>query len=183
MTKCAPNDRSATNLALFRLAIRDRLFVSMPLRAFAPTPPIPAGGQAVLTITYAPKALGKDSAILTFPQSGPCQDAAVSVTLVGLGIKNTTKEVVSAGGYSLDQSYPNPTNGNTSFTYVTPKETEVRLTLVDLTGKLIRTLVTGNVSQGEHTLTFDASNLPSGLYVYVLESGSTRLARQMVLAK
>ena len=97
-------------------------------------------------------------------------------------MKGSVKET-STEGFSLEQSYPNPTQGNTWFTYTTPRETEISVKLVDLTGNLIRTLITGRVSEGQHTVNFDAGTLPSGTYVYVLESGSIRLVRQLILTK
>jgi hypothetical protein len=131
---------------------------------------------------FAPTKLGNASAILTFPSAGPCENAPVSVTLNGEGIVNSVNEI-SAEGFSLEQSYPNPTQGNANFTYSTPRETEVRIALVDLTGKLIRTLITGRVSEGQHIVSFDARDLASGTYIYLLESGSTRLVRQFILTK
>jgi hypothetical protein len=139
-------------------------------------------GQIVLQMQFAPTKLGNASAILTFPNAAPCQNAPISVTLNGEGIVNSVK-VTSSEGFSLDQSYPNPTQGNTWFTYSTPRETEISVKLVDMTGKLIRTLITGRVSDGLHTVNFDARDLPSGTYVYVLESGNTRLVRQLILTK
>ena len=147
--------------------------------------PIPAGGTAVVTVEFHPPvgSAGQDFiANIKWPNAGPCGNA-LSVDLNGHSIVSSVKETANAEGFILDQSYPNPTQGKANFSYVTPKETEVRITLVDLTGKLIRTLISGRVSQGEHTVNFDASNLPSGTYMYILESGSTRLIRQIILTK
>ena len=140
-----------------------------------------SNGAIVAHMQFAPTVLGNATAKLTFPNAGPCGNT-VSIDLSGTGVVNSVSETASEG-FTLNQSYPNPTHGNANFTYITPKETEVRITLVDLTGKFIRTLISGRVSEGEHTVNFDASNMPSGTYMYVLESGSTRLIRQLILAK
>ena len=96
---------------------------------------------------------------------------------------NGVEQSASADGFILNQSYPNPSVGMTNFTYTTPRETEVRISLVDLTGKSIRTLISGRVSEGQHSVNFDAKDLPSGTYLYMLESQNTRLVRQMILTK
>ena len=151
--------------------------------SIVPTP-IPAGGSATVYMTFHP-ALNTQgqtlTAIITWPNAGPCGNA-LSIELSGKSTQSSVNETASEG-FILDQSYPNPTAGNTWFTYSTPRETEVRITLVDLTGKLVRTLITGRVSQGQHLVNFDVSNLASGTYVYVFESGSTRLVRQLILAR
>ena len=145
--------------------------------------PIPANGQGVVTIEFSPTDQISYVSNLTFPNSGPCQDVAITLDLSGLGVVNAVEPTASADGFILEQSYPNPSQGITNFTYTSPRETEVRISLVDLSGKLIRTLISGRVSEGMHTVNFDAKNMPSGTYVYVLKSGSTRLVRQLILTK
>jgi len=141
--------------------------------------------QAIVTMTFHPP-LGSQgttrTASVSWPLGGPCQADTLNVTLNGSSVQSSVKETVSEG-FSLAQSYPNPTQGKASFTYTTPNETEVRITLVDLTGRLVRTLVNGRVSAGEYTVNIDVSNLPSGTYMYMLESGSTKLVRQIILTK
>jgi hypothetical protein len=148
--------------------------------------PIPAGGSAVVTVEFHPdwKPDGKHYiAEISWPNGGPCEVTTLKVPLDGLSIPSSVKDIVSSEGFSLDQSYPNPTHGKVAFTYVTPRETEVRIALVDMTGKLIETLISGRVSEGEHNVSFDAAKYPSGTYIYLLESGSVKLARQLVLTK
>jgi len=146
----------------------------------------PVGTVPNQTVTvkmqFQARTIGTFTGKLTFPNAEPCQNAPVSVDLSANTVVGSVKET-SAEGFSLDQSYPNPTQGNTWFTYTTPRETEVTVALYDMTGKLIRTLITGRVSEGQHTVNFDARDLTSGTYVYVLESGSTRLVRQLILTK
>jgi hypothetical protein len=137
--------------------------------------------QVIIKMRFESKTIGNFTAKVTFPNAGPCGNV-ISVDLSGTIITGSVKET-TADGFSLDQTYPNPTQGNTNFTYTMPSESEVRITLVDLTGRLVRTLITGRVSQGEHLVNFDISNLPSGTYMYVLESGSTRLVRQLILTR
>ncbi|MEP7234906.1 MAG: T9SS type A sorting domain-containing protein, partial [Ignavibacteriota bacterium] len=123
------------------------------------------------------------SAELTFPNAGPCQEQAVTVALNGEGIVNSVASTISNGGFSLGSNYPNPFVRATTFEYTLPKESVVRITLSDMTGKLVRELASGRISEGSHTLTFDASGLASGTYIYTLESGAIRLSKSMVLSK
>ena len=147
--------------------------------------PIPAGGQATVYMTFHPP-LGSQGQTLTaniaWPNGGPCGDS-LSVDLNGESIQSSVNETASSDGFVLEQTYPNPTQGKATFNFTTPRETQVRIALVDLTGRLIRTLITGRVSEGQHSVNFDARDLPSGTYVYMLESGSIRLVRQLILTR
>ena len=89
----------------------------------------------------------------------------------------------TTSGFSLSQNFPNPFSGTSSFSYTTPKETEVKLSVRDMTGKQVKILIEGRVSEGLHQVNFDAGNLPSGSYLLILESGSTQLTKEMILAK
>ncbi|HYM21500.1 MAG TPA: T9SS type A sorting domain-containing protein, partial [Candidatus Kapabacteria bacterium] len=86
-------------------------------------------------------------------------------------------------GFSLGQNYPNPFAATTTFTYTTPTEAPVELTLSDLTGRTIRTITSGKVSAGAHEITINADELASGTYIVSLSSGAVRLNRQMVVTK
>jgi flagellar hook assembly protein FlgD len=136
-------------------------------------------------IQFAPTAIGTANAELTFPNSGPCQDAAVVIDFSGQGIVNAVQPTVTADGFSLGQNYPNPFVNSTTFNYSIPNNEEdiIKITLTDMTGKTVKTLISGAVSGGDHSVTFDASQLSSGTYVYRLESGATRLSKVLVLSK
>ncbi|MEI8135489.1 MAG: choice-of-anchor D domain-containing protein [bacterium] len=155
-------------------------FVSM-----VPPAPLAPGASATVTIAFHPPYGTKGKSFvanIAWPNGGPCQNAPVSVDLKGNSIVSAVKEVAS-NGFSLEQSYPNPTQGKTSFTFVTPTESEVRITLVDLTGRTLETLISGRVSGGEHLVNFDASHLTSGTYIYMFESGATKLSKQFIVTK
>jgi hypothetical protein len=88
------------------------------------------------------------------------------------------------GSYQLHQNYPNPFNPVTTIAFDLPKQGEVTLAVYNVLGQRVATLLDGaRVPAGTHHVPFDASGLPSGMYVYVLEWAQGREARSMVLLK
>ena len=96
-----------------------------------------------------------------------------------------SNEVVNQlpNGYALDQNYPNPFNPTTNINYSLQKAGHVTLKVYDMTGREIATLVNGRMNAGAHTVTFNASNLSSGVYIYALEANGVRLTNRMTLIK
>lgn len=84
---------------------------------------------------------------------------------------------------TLEQNAPNPFTFATDISFSLPLPARVRLVVYDNLGRAVKTIVEGEREAGRHTLTFDASGLPSGMYVYRLESGSERLTRGMFIVK
>jgi hypothetical protein len=84
---------------------------------------------------------------------------------------------------SLHANYPNPFNPFTMIGYALPEAMEVRLEVFDALGRRVATLVDGFRQTGRHESAFDATDLPSGLYVYRLTAGEVVEARTMVVLK
>ncbi|MEN9838736.1 MAG: hypothetical protein RL177_215 [Bacteroidota bacterium] len=93
------------------------------------------------------------------------------------------RDNVRADGFALSQNYPNPFNPSTSISYTLPEAGMTTLKVYDMLGREVATLVNGVVSQGTHSVTFNASNLGSGVYMYELRSGNTRITNKMTLMK
>ncbi|XWN37234.1 MAG: lamin tail domain-containing protein [Balneola sp.] len=85
--------------------------------------------------------------------------------------------------FVLKQNYPNPFNPSTNITFVLPKSAKVQLTVYNMLGQKVETLVDGNLTSGSHTVRFEASNLSSGIYIYQLRTPTTSLTQRMVLVK
>lgn len=85
--------------------------------------------------------------------------------------------------FSLDQNYPNPFNPQTTISYTLDETAFVRLTVYDVIGKEIATLVSEEKPSGDHRLTFEAGRLNSGVYVYRIEAGDHTAMKRMVLLK
>lgn len=86
-------------------------------------------------------------------------------------------------GFALNQNYPNPFNPSTTLSFSVPKSQNVRLSVYDLTGREVKMLVNGVVEAGAHQVTFDATSLTSGVYLYRLESDGYRMTQKMTLVK
>lgn len=95
---------------------------------------------------------------------------------------------ISTGGFSileykLFDNYPNPFNPRTKITYSIKEEGLVTLKIYDVLGKEIATLVNENKPSGNYEAEFDASQLPSGIYIYKLQAGSFISSKKMLLLK
>ncbi|MBI1805223.1 MAG: T9SS type A sorting domain-containing protein, partial [Ignavibacteriae bacterium] len=85
--------------------------------------------------------------------------------------------------FALNANYPNPFNPSTLISYNLPEESNAHLVVYNLLGQQVATLVDGLQSAGEHSVTFDASGLSSGLYYYKLEAGKNVQVNKMMLLK
>jgi hypothetical protein len=85
--------------------------------------------------------------------------------------------------YFLLQNYPNPFNPETKISYSIKEEGLVTLKVYDVLGKEVATLVNENKPAGNYEVDFNASQLPSGIYIYKLQAGSFIEAKKMLLTK
>ncbi len=86
--------------------------------------------------------------------------------------------------FALEQNYPNPFNPKTIIRFELAKTSVVTLKVFDILGREVATLIDGQkINSGLHQSEFDASKLPSGIYLYRLEAGTFIQARRMLLIK
>jgi hypothetical protein len=85
--------------------------------------------------------------------------------------------------FSLSQSYPNPFNPQTTISYSLPKASDVSLDIFDILGRKIETLQSGHQDAGVHSVTWNASDAPSGIYFYRLKAGERSETNRMLLIK
>jgi hypothetical protein len=105
----------------------------------------------------------------------------------GSAALSLTDESVPAT-FSLEQNYPNPFNPSTVIAFGIPTNSHVRLTVFNLLGQEVQTLVDGNMSAGTHEVTWDGTNssgssVASGVYFYRVEAGQNVETRKMMLLK
>jgi hypothetical protein len=105
----------------------------------------------------------------------------ISYSAVATDINEATEELPTS--VRLNHNYPNPFNPTTQIQFSLPTSENVRLDVFNTVGQLVATVVNGSYTAGEHTVTFDASTLSSGLYVYRLQTSSVTLTKKMTLMK
>ncbi len=86
-------------------------------------------------------------------------------------------------GFTLRQNYPNPFNPSTTISYRLSAFSHVKLTVFNALGQEVRTLVNERQSAGIHTVRFNGANLPSGVYMYTLQSGNRQQSLRAILSK
>ncbi len=87
------------------------------------------------------------------------------------------------GNYSLSQNYPNPFNPATKIRFNLPKNSEVRLSVFDMTGREVETLVNGVFPAGTFEADWNPAELSSGIYFYTLKTNGFTDTKKMILVK
>jgi hypothetical protein len=85
--------------------------------------------------------------------------------------------------YALNQNYPNPFNPSTAIKFSLPEISDVKLTVYDITGREIAVLVNEQMTAGFYSITWNAVNLTSGIYIYKLETNNFVDVKKMILLK
>lgn len=85
--------------------------------------------------------------------------------------------------FHLAQNYPNPFNPSTTISFQLLVPGNVTLKVYNLLGKEVAALLNGRMDAGNHSLHFDAAELPGGIYFYTLETGFYSATKKMVLLK
>ncbi len=96
---------------------------------------------------------------------------------------NSTKQNDIVTSYFLNQNYPNPFNPSTTISYDVPTRAHVTLKIFNVLGQEMATLVNGEVEAGRHRVQWEATGLPSGVYIYMLEANDFVETKKMVLVR
>jgi photosystem II stability/assembly factor-like uncharacterized protein len=97
------------------------------------------------------------------------------------GVKPDLRTIPAA--FVLEQNYPNPFNPATFINYQLPNASHVRLSVYNMLGQEVTTLVNEIEQAGAQSVRFDASNLPSGVYLYRLQAGTYTSVKKLVLIR
>lgn len=100
---------------------------------------------------------------------------------ISVGINGNSNQLPE--GYSLEQNYPNPFNPSTTINFSLPVNSEVSIQIFDVSGKEIETIHNGTLPAGVHSVVWNASNFPSGVYFYRMSVGGLTAEKKMVLIK
>ena len=83
----------------------------------------------------------------------------------------------------MKQNYPNPFNPTTTIEFYAPKAVNVNIAVYNVLGQKVEVLLDKKVTAGSHTVSFNAKNLASGVYLYKLEAGDFTSYKKMILMK
>ena len=88
-----------------------------------------------------------------------------------------------AAVFSLDQNYPNPFNPSTTIRFTLSHRAQTTLTVFNLLGQQVSVLINGEVSAGSHAVTFDGSDLASGVYFYRIHAGDFVQTKKLMILR
>lgn len=120
---------------------------------------------------------------------------AHTLTISGSGVKvdwlqlirqyvsDVTERPEIPNGFALSQNYPNPFNPMTKINFDLGKASNVKLTVFNILGQKVVTLVDKFMNAGAYSVDFNASSLASGVYLYSIEAGDFKMNKKMVLLK
>jgi hypothetical protein len=131
----------------------------------------------------------------TLPQQYSYLDATVNTGTYSYRLKNVdydgryyfsdAVEVDVKGPltFALEQNYPNPFNPTTNIKFSVPETGNIKLAVYNIVGEQVAVLVDGFTEAGFYNVTFDAASLPSGIYLYKLQSANSVETKKMMLLK
>lgn len=99
------------------------------------------------------------------------------VNSVLIGVNNTADN-----NTTLHQNEPNPFSKTTTIRYTLDKSENVSLSIIDVTGRVVKTITESNVGAGNHSLVIDGSEFNKGVYFYTLKTGGKSFTKRMVIA-
>ena len=85
--------------------------------------------------------------------------------------------------FTLSQNFPNPFNPATQINFALEKPSRIKLLVYDIQGRMISALVNAQYTAGNHSITFNAGNLSSGVYIYTLTANGGTQTKFMTLVK
>jgi hypothetical protein len=85
--------------------------------------------------------------------------------------------------YALSQNFPNPFNPVTNIIFRMKEDNQVTIRIFDILGREVATLVDRKMKAGTHTISFNATELPSGIYLYSMDTGDFREVKKMAVIK
>lgn len=136
---------------------------------------IPPGKTFVDTLRFTPLAVGTVTASFAIASNGVLSSDTIAVSGTGKKVP-TSAEIVSfilPASCALEQNYPNPFNPSTEIRFSVPQKSYITLTIFDLLGREIATLVSEELSAGSYSMRWDAAGVPSGVYLCRLQARPT----------
>ncbi len=128
-------------------------------------------------------------AIKNITPAGPYMEAYIQVPgdVTGVSSKNATASA-QPEKFQLQQNYPNPFNPETTIAFTLAKDSHVSVTVFNMLGQKVATLIDKDLATGNHSVKWNAQNrngknVPSGVYLYQVEAGSNKAVKKMTLVR
>ncbi len=143
------------------------------------------GETADLTVLWTPQEAGELSGTIYVTHNDPDLENPVAIDVAGIAENAVVGEGRGAlpTELTLEQNYPNPFNPTTELRFGLPAGGHARVTVFDVLGREVVTLVNSEVNAGWQAITWNAAAQPSGFYFAVLEMDDQRIIRKMALTK
>lgn len=125
-------------------------------------------------------AFGSDGTLYIGVHKGPQK---VSMIAVKDKLTSVNDKAGTPLQFVLSQNYPNPFNPSTTISYSIPESRMVTLKIYDLLGREVATLLNEYKEAGTYSVSLNASSLPSGTYIYTIQTGKFRDSKKLVLLK
>jgi len=157
--------------------IRDDSNIEYPIVVSSESFPVTITWEAQPSLSNAVIRIGSRTFPLSSPGSAIVSSQESEVALCAITTQNEPVK------FTLEQNIPNPFNPSTLIKYSLPADTKVTLTVYDVTGRVVRTLVDAYQNAGERVVEFNAENLPSGVYYYLLHTTQGVKSNKMILLR
>ncbi len=144
---------------------------------------ISAGGFRDIAISFNSEGLAEGNYQGQLNINSNAGDVIVPINIVVSTAVSVDREPAIVYSYKLEQNYPNPFNPTTTISWELASDGMVSLRIFDISGREIASVVDGWFGAGKHNVSFDASNLSSGVYIYRLQAGEYVESRKLVLIK
>jgi hypothetical protein len=179
-----PQDVQVDRGAQFTLTVAATGEGTLTYQWFKNNQPINGATANSFTVSPTADADGGQYFVVVTGECGPDTSRIVAVV-----INPVSTDDASVTGLALEQNYPNPFSSVTTVRFSVPKTTHVKLSIRDISGREIITLVNEVMNAGSHSVEIDANkavngtNLSSGMYLYTLTVDGKTITKQMILRK
>ncbi len=168
---------SVTNMVINPPGIRSAYSLSRTTMTVA------AGDSEDVIVTFNPPGVANYNGIIQITNNSN-NEPQKNVVIRGQGVALDADDPLEMPAqFELSQNFPNPFNPSTEITFALPQTSDVRLGVFNMLGQQVDVLAAGTFSAGYHTVSFDATELPAGLYFYRIEAGDFTAIRKMMLLK
>jgi len=147
------------------------------------------GSGQVVNVSFAPQAQGNYSGWIRFVSNDPVNDT-LSVYVEGTGdqVTGIDEGTNIPKTFAVSPNYPNPFNPTTTIKYQLPQTSDVQLSIFNVLGQKVRTLVNAQIEAGYHSTEWDGRNdlgaqVGSGIYIYRFSAGDYLRVQKMIMLK